>query len=472
MITNDGKEIVSKYLLGQVPAFATHLSIGCGATPLDANDTVPNTLYAKQRLDFEMTRVPISSKGFVDNSITYSITYKELISNVATLTTSVPHEILPGETVIISGIDTTFNGQFRVIDAPTTTTFTYAVTAANVTPAIFVDPAGTAIVSRTKMSLTAELPTDNRYEITEVGIWSAGSNSLATQYDSRMIFNFAQSWQIHETSISDPIVNTNLGFNGVSTDSNIHDNGQSVFYANTSDPLFQTTQRKDRKEGPRHLNRTLMVKGNLSTISPAAGGAWDSAAKLKGDWVGSGTHIHLNNISFDISGNNTSDLLKLAYSLVDANAIAMANVSNVRILMEFFKNEVSTTSGYAKAQIYVPGSYFELNRYRVTEWELSQNIDYENEAGSYSYPYTRFYTSPDFSSAEVRVCRIFVDITEGSEADGSHYLALDGFRIDNTTENPIYKMSGYSIVRGDGYPIIKSSNTNNYIDFRFAIGVS
>ena len=322
------------------------------------------------------------------------------------------------------------------------------------------------------MSLTAELPTDNRYDITEVGIWSAGSNSLATQYDSRMIFNFTQSWQIHSTSISDPIVNTNLGFNGTSTDSNIHDNGQSVFYANTSDAVFQVNQRKTRKEGPRHLNRTLMVKGNLSTISPYAGESWDSAAKLKGDWVGTGTHIHLNNVSFDISGNNTADLLKLAYSLVDVNAVPMANVSNVKILMEFFKNEVNTTSGYAKAQIYVPGSYFESSRYRVTNWELSQNIDYSNEAASYSFPYTRFYTSSDFSSSEIRVCRIFVDVTEQSEADGSHYIALDGFRIDNTTENPIYKMSGYSIIKGDGNPITKSANTNNYIDFRFAIGVS
>jgi hypothetical protein len=418
-----------------------------------------------------MTRVPISSKGFVDNSVTYSITYKQLVSNIATITTSVAHDIVPGETVIISGVDTTFNGQFNVLSTPTTTTFTYSLIASNVTPAIFVDPAGTAIVSRTKMSLTAELPTDNRYEITEIGIWSAGNNSVAAQYDSKMIFNFSESWQIHGTSISNPQLNTNLGFNGTSTDVNIYDNGQTVFYANTNDPLFQTNQRKNRKEGPRHLNRTLMVRGDLSTITSASGGAWDSAAKLKSNWVGSGTHIHLNNISFNISGNNTFDLLKLAYSLVDKNAVPMANIADIKILMEFFKNEVTTTSGFAKAQIYVPGSYFANNRYRVDSWQLSQNIDYTNEAASYSYPYTRFYTSSDFSASEIRVCRIFIDITEQSELDGSHYVALDGFRIDNTTENPTYKMSGYSVIKNDGRPIIKSANTNNYIDFRFAIGV-
>ena len=62
MITDVGKEIISKYLLGQTPAYATHISIGCGAVPLDANDSPPSptTLAEKTRMDFEMTRVPIT----------------------------------------------------------------------------------------------------------------------------------------------------------------------------------------------------------------------------------------------------------------------------------------------------------------------------------------------------------------------------------------------------------------------------
>ena len=39
-------------------------------------------------------------------------------------------------------------------------------------------------------------------------------------------------------------------------------------------------------------------------------------------------------------------------------------------------------------------------------------------------------------------------------------------------ENPTYKMSGYSIIKNNGLPIIKTANTNNYIDFRFSLGVS
>lgn len=475
MITNDGKELVSKYLLGQVPAYATHLSIGCGATPLDANDSLPNNMYAKQRMDFEMTRVPISSKGFVDDSETFIVTHKKVISNTVTLTTSTFHNIVAGETVIISGVDTELDGQYRVasvvLDGSNNPVgFTYSkITTLTINPAIALSPVGSAIVSRTKLSLTAELPTDNRYEISEVGIWSAANNTLATPYDSRMIFNFSESWQLHGTSISNPTLNTNLGFNGTTTTVDIQDTNV-VFYADTNDPLFQTNLRKARKEGPRHLNRTLLARGDLSTIS---------YTNINDSWTASGQHIHLNDISFNITGNNTSDLLNLAFCLIDKTATAAATVKNVKILMEFYKNEIDTTTGYAKAQIYIPGTYFDgsarspENRYYVASWQLSQAVDNSNPTAASGSPYIKFYTSPNFSSSEVRICRIFVEITkQNNSASQDHYIAFDGFRIENTTENPIYKMVGYSIIRGDGSPIIKLKNTNNYIDFRFSLGVS
>jgi len=471
MITNDGKELISKYLLGQVPTYATHLAIGCGATPLNSTDAMPNNIYGKQRMDFEMTRVPISSKGFVDDSATYIITHKKVLGNIVSLTTATYHDIIAGETVIVSGVDSELNGQYRVstviLDGSSNAIgFTYSkITALTIDPAVALSPPGSTIVSRTKLSLTAELPAENRYAISEVGIWSAGSNSLTTQYDSRMIFNFSQSWQLHGTSISDPTLNTNIGYNSITqtTTVDIQDTNK-VFYANTFDPLFQTNTRKARKEGPRHLNKTLMVRGDLSEITYSS---------LNGNWTGSGEHIHLNDISFNITGNNTSDLLKLAFSMVDKTATSLAAVKNVKVLMEFYKNEINTTSGYAKAQIYIPGSYFDTNRYNVSTWELSQNIDYSNEAASIVYPYTRFYTSADFSSSEIRICRIFVQIIKADDSTSdTHYLALDGFRIENTTENPVYKMSGYSVIRNDGNPINKLTNTNNYIDFRFSLGLS
>jgi hypothetical protein len=75
-------------------------------------------------------------------AITVSITNKALTSNVATLTTSTAHGLSVGMQITISGVDATFNGEYRITGVPTTTTFTYAKTATDVasTP---VSPAGT-----------------------------------------------------------------------------------------------------------------------------------------------------------------------------------------------------------------------------------------------------------------------------------------------------------------------------------------
>jgi N4-gp56 family major capsid protein len=67
---------------------------------------------------------------------------KALTSNVATLTTAAAHGFEVGDTVVVADVDATFNGTFTVT-AVTSTTFSYAKTASNVSTAA-VSPTGTA----------------------------------------------------------------------------------------------------------------------------------------------------------------------------------------------------------------------------------------------------------------------------------------------------------------------------------------
>jgi hypothetical protein len=76
--------------------------------------------------------------------ITVSITNKALTSNVATLTTSAAHGLCIGMQIVITGVDATFNGEYRITSVPTTTTFTYAKTASNVASTA-VSPVGTGV---------------------------------------------------------------------------------------------------------------------------------------------------------------------------------------------------------------------------------------------------------------------------------------------------------------------------------------
>ena len=68
------------------------------------------------------------------SSETRVVTTKELTAGEATLTLSAPHTIVAGDTVEVTGIDATFNGEHLVIDVPASNKITYLVDALNVSP--------------------------------------------------------------------------------------------------------------------------------------------------------------------------------------------------------------------------------------------------------------------------------------------------------------------------------------------------
>jgi hypothetical protein len=74
---------------------------------------------------------------------TYTINNKVLTSYVATLTTSAAHTFNPGDTIIVDGVDTTFNGTW-VVTAVTSTTVSYRIVTANVST-VAVTPTGTSV---------------------------------------------------------------------------------------------------------------------------------------------------------------------------------------------------------------------------------------------------------------------------------------------------------------------------------------
>jgi hypothetical protein len=92
---------------------------------------------------------PSGLKGFYtwfDNS-SKVVNNKSLTSEVATLTTSTNHGFLQGQSVVVTGVDATFNGTYTITSV-TSNTFTYAKPgAANVASAA-VSPTGTAVRQR------------------------------------------------------------------------------------------------------------------------------------------------------------------------------------------------------------------------------------------------------------------------------------------------------------------------------------
>lgn len=73
-------------------------------------------------------------------TITASVTNKALTSNVATLTTAADHGLAVGMQITVADVDATFDGDYKITTVPSTTTFTYAKTAADVTSTAVTPP--------------------------------------------------------------------------------------------------------------------------------------------------------------------------------------------------------------------------------------------------------------------------------------------------------------------------------------------
>lgn len=96
---------------------------------------------------------PTGRNGFYTwhADLTASVSNKVLTSNVATLTTSAPHGYQIGDTAVVSGVDAVFDGTYVITAVPTTTTFSYAKTNADIPTA---PDTGTVVVAANSRDVT------------------------------------------------------------------------------------------------------------------------------------------------------------------------------------------------------------------------------------------------------------------------------------------------------------------------------
>lgn len=305
--------------------------------------------------------------------------------------------------------------------------------------------------------LTAQLPTDERYEISEVGVFSAGSNPAAGSNDSKLIYGFTQNenWEHHTTTAATAIPAV---YSPLDSDENVNviDQTSTVFQTNADNRIFTSAIRENRYERCRFFNNVIMMRGDTSTIS------LDSNSHLVVEEGSS--HIHLNGVSIDLNKNSPIDQLRLAFSVINTNGNSEINPSRVKILLEFASQDEFGQGEFARFEVDLqngtdPGQHdFGTSRYVVATKELQE-----------------LYKSPGFSWSVVNVVKITASVEDNSGPSNDFYLCLDAVRLENiadTRSNPLYGLSGYSVVKTqNARTIIKRANTTNFIEFRFAMDV-
>ena len=214
MITNQGKQLVAKFLLSQAPSYASYIAAGVGARPLATEDSVLISAD-KKSLDFEAFRVPISSKGFIKEDGVEKIIFK------------------------------------------------------------------------------AEMPSEQRYQITELGIFPAINNSVAGNYDSKLLIAFTPSeqWSYFVEGSGSVVPYPNEALDSDNVNGNLNSDIEDVLFINSDATIFNNENRKNRKEPPRFLNRSLMVSGSTSFLDGTFAPSTTS------------TSLENSNLSFDLSQN-------------------------------------------------------------------------------------------------------------------------------------------------------------------------
>ncbi len=514
MITSTGQSIIAKYMVDQAPAYASYIAIGCGARP--------RTAYSD------------------------SITSYTISSNTANVSAT-GHPFLVGDLVTISSNVSTINGTYTVT-AKTTDYFEFSKTRSNEGP---ISLSGTAILNfknketldfemfrvpitsrtfeqnvtsgTTTVILSGDLPSQERYYITEAGVFSAGSNPIAAGIDSRSITTFttSENWESHNktaaVSISSPITTI------YSTSTGVIDTAvtQTVFSIENTNAVFEDTNRSSLLERPRMLQSSIAVSTGLSRINTSST-VWTATEE---------PHIHLIGKAFSFDKNASSDELKLAFSLFSVDPSASVP-TNMYMMLEFSSDETETagvSSDYAKAQFSVSSSDFiGGNRYLVKTLSLgalkkssgfnwsaadivkvyvsvptsnltvntvavTNNIatitttatpkiipgqifttsGLTNSVLNGTFEATAVNTSSNTISFAITTSNITSTSDSGSvfSSDGSYYVILDGLRFENNRDrenNPIYGMVSYSPVQtSTNQPALKEVNSANIFEAKF-----
>jgi len=383
LITETGKNILGRYLVGTAPAYASYIAVGCGATPVrTAQDLGDYSAY--NALDFEMFRVPITSRGFIEE-----------------------------------------NGQTQVV-------------------------------------FTAEVPTTDRYEITEIGIYSAASNPSVVGYDSRTLYAFTreESWKFSQQSLYTQ--DSPLDKDDPDNDIALEYLSQPVIQTNATNKIFKNS-RIQRSEQSRYLNNMIMLSSNFSDISGTSSEGWSLAGKRS---ISLATAI-------DLSRNSPNDEIKLALSVVDVDGdVASVAPHRVRAVIEFttengndsLRIDYESAVGDFNYNFASPG---ETSRYKVLTKTINDGVATQNFLWS--------------NVNNVNVYAAAVDENGDPIEDGSnlplYYIAIDALRIENVTSNPLYGLTGYTVVQNAdpsntfSRPIVKLPNTAAMIEFRLGIGV-
>lgn len=299
-----------------------------------------------------------------------------------------------------------------------------------------------------KIIFKAQLPTDQRFKITEIGLYPAESNILAERYDSKILSTFtnSESWSYgisNSSSVVPYFGDIPIGYTGdIELIETIeHPALDTPFsFVESDSPAFEFSQRTDRNEQPRYLSKSLFSYGNSASI--------DSSFNISENSY----YAENNTVNINMGNNLPTDKIKLAFSLLSkVVGNNTAPTGGVRFVLEFYNNVPGSPS--ASVAMSATQSDFSEGRYLIIEKQISD-----------------FIPSANFSWSNINKIRIYVSVIDSTNPE-NFFVSLDGLRLENiSTINPLYGLTAAEYIKTqDAYPILKRENSISYIEYRFGV---
>ena len=139
-------------------------------------------------------------------------------------------------------------------------------------------------------------------------------------------------------------------------------------FINSNSPIFEYSERINRGEPPRYLNKSPLVSGSTSvvnTLMPANSASINTSSSAS-------YYIENNSINLNLGKNLPTDQIKLAFSVISAARLGVNSAApdNVKIRLEFLNNSTTSTSK-AYVNIAIQDTDIDLMRYQVVTKSLS-----------------------------------------------------------------------------------------------------
>ncbi|CAB4242198.1 hypothetical protein UFOVP222_47 [uncultured Caudovirales phage] len=313
-----------------------------------------------------------------------------------------------------------------------------------------------------KVIFTAELPTTDRYAITEIGVYPALNNPVANQ-DSFNIFSFTtdEGWKYNDTTADTDIPSITGGID-LSTsvlDAATNTDIGPIFQTNVDNATLNAEARSYRNEQLRMSANAIYVRGNFSTISfsgnvPTLGGKY----------------MTLTGANTNLAKANPTDELRLAMSVISKSEADTQIPDSVNVVIQFVTSvngEYASVKNTISSPAISGGGFGVGNRYAVSSVALGDS---------------NFYKTNNFSWDLVTSVRVYVNALKSGYATSDYWIGLDGLRLENLSDvSPVYGLAAYSTLRHSSYstgsaveyatPIVKPLNTSGLVEFKFALDV-